>query len=168
MIRYPENTYMAWKDLTPSFRLQVIPIEMPPLREHPQDIELLCHHFLAEFNQKHGKSLSFSKKSLTCLNAYIYPGNVRELRNITERASVLCKGTEITPKDLPQEINNPAQANRTAVEQELNLAAILGDAERDCLLNALQKSAWNKTKAAELLGISRKNLWEKLKTHDIS
>ena len=86
------------------YRLQVIPLRMPPLREHKEDIEELCLIFLKEFNTRHGRSVKFSREALACLKQYDFPGNTRELRNLVERASVLCRGPEITPADLPAEI----------------------------------------------------------------
>ncbi|EKD34342.1 MAG: response regulator, partial [uncultured bacterium] len=90
------------------YRLQVIPLRMPPLREHKEDIEELCLIFLKEFNTRHGRSVKFSREALACLKQYDFPGNTRELRNLVERASVLCRGPEITPADLPAEITGQA------------------------------------------------------------
>lgn len=145
------------------YRLQVIPIEMPALREHPEDIDELCRHFLAEFNHAHGRSVSISAKAIACLKQYDFPGNIRELRNIIERALVLCRDSEVGPEDLPSELNSFEQQ-----DDELNLAQALAKTEYRCLLNALSASQGNRTRAAALLGISRKNLWEKLKAHNIA
>lgn len=145
------------------YRLLVIPIEMVGLREHPEDIEELCNHFLKELNSKNGRSVTLTAKALACLRHYSFPGNVRELRNIIERASVLCREDEITPEALPREIGGASPR-----KEDLNLAANLAKAEQQLLLQALERSGGNKTKAAELLGISRKNLWEKLKAHDVN
>ncbi len=144
------------------YRLQVIPLHMPPLREHKEDIEELCHVFLNEFNAVHGRSVSISDDAIMCLHHYDFPGNVRELRNLMERASVLCQGPEITPVDLPIEINQhvPSSAG-------FKLSENMAVAERHFLARALAKSQGNKTEAAKLLGISRKNLWEKLKNHQL-
>ena len=144
------------------YRLQVIPLHMPPLRQHKEDIEELCHVFLQEFNEAHGRNISISDEAILCLHHYDFPGNVRELRNLMERASVLCQGPEITPADLPVEINQqvPSSSGFTLSE---NMAM----AERHFLTRALSKSQGNKTEAAKLLGISRKNLWEKLKNHQL-
>lgn len=149
------------KDLL--YRLQVIPLVMPPLREHPEDIEELCRFFLLEFNQRHGRSVSISAKAVACLRQYDFPGNIRELRNILERASVLCRTSEISLEDLPAEIHQLEKQPDT----QCTLSETLSKAERQCLLNALSECGGNRTKAAELLGISRKNLWEKLKAHHI-
>lgn len=145
------------------YRLQVIPLLMPPLREHKEDIEGLCTVFLNEFNMIHGKSVTITRESIDCLKQYDFPGNARELRNLMERASVLCRGPEICPTDLPIEI---CQIDKVE-ESTYNLSTQLAAVEQRCLKKALNKSNDNRTEAAKLLGISRKNLWEKLKTYQI-
>ena len=146
------------------YRLQVIPLRMPPLREHKEDIEELCRIFLKEFNARHGRSVKFSREAIACLKQYDFPGNTRELRNLVERASVLCRGPEITPADLPAEITG--QATR-ADEANFNLAARMAVAEKEFLQTALRHSGGNRTEAAGLLGISRKNLWEKMRAYNL-
>jgi two-component system response regulator AtoC len=141
------------------YRLQVIPLKMPPLREHREDIAGLCQVFLHEFNSQHGRSVSISKEAVHHLEHYDFPGNVRELRNIMERALVLCRGTEITPEDLPYEIAEIAAMPTASFCLSDNLAV----AEKSFVQQALQASSGNRTEAARLLGISRKNLWEKMR-----
>lgn len=145
------------------YRLQVIPLSMPPLREHKEDIEELCTVFLNEFNMIHGKSVTISQEAIDCLKQYDFPGNARELRNLMERASVLCRGPEIGPTDLPIEICQKSKLEDTA----FNLSTQMAIVEQRCLKNALDKSRGNRTEAAKILGISRKNLWEKLKSYRI-
>ena len=145
------------------YRLQVIPLKMPPLREHKDDIELLCKMFLQEFNSLHGKSVTITPGAIDCLRVYNFPGNARELRNLMERASVLCQGPEITPADLPADINNLAKPDDVG----FNLSKNMAFAEKNCLLRALRQSNGNRTESSKLLGISRKNLWEKMKSHNI-
>jgi len=145
------------------FRLKVIPITMPPLREHKDDIYDLCTHFLKEFRSPHNTAFSLSQEALICLKAYSFPGNARELHNLMERASVLSNGPVIYPDDLPTELC--AQDSRTDVG--FNLADNMAVAELACLKKALSYCGGNKTKSAELLGISRKNLWEKLKNYEV-
>ena len=137
---------------------------MPPLRDHLEDVEELCNAFLAEFSRPHHPSPGISREAISCLRQYDFPGNVRELRNLMVRASVLCKNPEITLADLPTEITSQAEENVF----DSSLSGVLARAERQCLKNALAKSQGNRTKASELLGISRKNLWEKLKNHNIT
>jgi DNA-binding NtrC family response regulator len=134
---------------------------MPPLREHKEDIETLCQVFLGEFNTQHGRTVTIGKEAINCLKQYNFPGNVRELRNIMERASVLCRGAEITPEDLPHELGelpDLAAADGTLSEK-------LAIVERGFLQQALIASKGNRTEAARILGISRKNLWEKMRAH---
>ncbi len=145
------------------YRLQVIPLRMPPLREHSEDIEELCQAFLQEFSTLHGRTVTIAASAIACLKGYDFPGNARELRNIIERASVLCRGTEITPADLPGEIAGKSEPAGGV----LNLGARLAAAEKECILTALRESGGNRTEAAKLLGISRKNLWEKMKNFSL-
>lgn len=144
------------------YRLQVIPLQMPPLRDHKEDIEELCLAFLDEFNTVHGRSRKISPEVIECLKNYDFPGNVRELRNLMERASVLCRDSEITRSDLPVELTNTGHMG-----DGYSLAENLAAAEKQILQRALTKSGGNKTEASKLLGISRKNLWEKLKSHQM-
>lgn len=145
------------------YRLQVIPLKMPPLREHKEDVEELCQVFLSEFNTMHGRSVRMTPEAIDCLKQYDFPGNARELRNLMERASVLTRGPEITPADLPIEINQRS----TTQSLDFNLSDQLAIVEKNCLRSALVRSGGNRTEAARLLGISRKNLWEKLKAYGL-
>ncbi len=145
------------------YRLQVIPLKMPPLREHKEDIEILCNIFLQEFNSLHGKSVAITSEAIDCLKGYDFPGNARELRNLMERASVLCRGPEITPADLPTDLRQLSKPNDIGFSLSDNMAI----AEQNCLKRALSQSNGNRTRTAKLLGISRKNLWEKLKNYNI-
>jgi two-component system response regulator AtoC len=144
------------------YRLRVIPLKMPPLREHREDIAELCRVLLQEFNQQHGRSLTIDNEAVLRLEGYDFPGNVRELRNIMERASVLCRGTEITPEDLPHEITR-ITAGQTVQAPSFCLGNNMALAEKGFIRQALLASGGNRTEAARLLGISRKNLWEKMR-----
>lgn len=145
------------------FRLKVIPITMPPLRDHKDDIFDLCNHFLKEFRSPHKTAFSLSQEALTCLQSYSFPGNARELHNLMERASVLSNGPVIYPDDLPTELC----ALNSNTDVGFNLADNMAVAELACLKKALSFCSGNKTKTADLLGISRKNLWEKLKNYEV-
>ncbi|MDD5759955.1 MAG: sigma-54 dependent transcriptional regulator [Desulfobulbaceae bacterium] len=142
------------------YRLNVIPIEIPPLRERKGDIPILCDYFLHEFRTLRQSPLTLSPEAQAILTGYHYPGNVRELRNILERISVLAKGSVVEGKDLPRDIHDQSEGQD---ETSYNLAEALAKAEKECIDKALRKSGGSKTEAASLLGISRKNLWEKLK-----
>jgi two-component system response regulator AtoC len=145
------------------FRLKVIPLVMPALREHKEDIHDLCNHFLKEFFSPYSEKFSISPEALRCLEAYDFPGNARELHNLMERASVLSSGPVISPADLPTELCKL----KPQPDVGFRLADNMAMAERACLRKALNHCEGNRTNTAELLGISRKNLWEKLKHYQI-
>lgn len=146
------------------YRLSVIPLHLPPLRERVEDIPLLVDHFLQQFSRKRGVALTLSDDALQCLLAYDYPGNVRELKNIVERVSVLSPGPIIERGDLPADLRRPQQ---TANGGPMLLCEAMANAERQCIVAALTHCDGNRTRAAATLGISRKNLWEKMKQHGI-
>ncbi len=146
------------------FRLQVIPLIMVPLREHKEDIPQLCQAFLEEFAPTYHNPLHLSQAALACLQRYDFPGNVRELRNLMERASVLCRGPEISPDDLPCEL---CQEQEEQLE-EYNLGQNMARVEQRFLRQALSHCQENRTETAKILGISRKNLWEKMKHYGLS
>jgi len=147
------------------YRLQVIPVAVPTLRERKEDIPELSGYFLQHFGQERGLEFSLSTEASQVLNNYPFPGNVRELRNILERVTVLAPAPKIQLWDLPIEIRGTKD---DAVETgEVNLAAAVVVAEKKCIRRALKQTGGNKTEAAEVLGISRKNLWEKMKQYGI-
>jgi len=147
------------------YRLQVIPLEIPPLRERGEDILELADFFLEEFGRERGMGFELSPEARTALENYQFPGNVRELRNILERVSVLAPAPRIQLWDLPPEIR---ETRSDAAEDVCDtLAEAVAAAERKCIQRALAKSAGNKTESATLLGISRKNLWEKMKLYGL-
>ncbi len=147
------------------YRLQVIPINVPPLRERNGDVVELTDYFLRKFGTERGLTFSFSTDASRALNHYPFPGNVRELRNILERMTVLAPAPRIQLWDLPIEIRGTKE--ESIEKGEVNLAAAVAVAEKKCIRRALKKTAGNKTEAAEVLGISRKNLWEKMKQSGI-
>jgi DNA-binding NtrC family response regulator len=137
------------------FRLNVVQIELPPLRERKKDIAGLAANFLQFFLTKHGREkLRLSDAALKLLKKYDFPGNIRELSNLIERAVLIAKTDEITPEDFPVSL----QSNTQNSEKWPSLA----DLEAQHIHQTLLFTKGNKTKAAQLLGISRKNLYEKL------
>ncbi|MBW2484168.1 MAG: sigma-54-dependent Fis family transcriptional regulator [Deltaproteobacteria bacterium] len=148
------------------YRLNVIPMRLPPLRERRDDIPVLTRHFLHEFSVKRGIAMEISQEAMQCLIDYSYPGNVRELKNIIERASVLAPEPVIKPTDLPADL---LEANgRKVTEDSFSLSDAVAKAEKQLLVKALSHTNGKRAEAAELLGISRKNLWEKMKQYEIS
>jgi len=145
------------------YRLQVIPLIVPPLRERRDDIAKLSDYFLGKFGEERGVSFKLSPEASQALCNYSFPGNVRELRNVLERATVLAPSPLIQLWDLPSEIYGIKKERTEALET--NLAAAVATAEKKCILNALETTKGNKTEAAEILGISRKNLWQKMKQY---
>jgi len=148
------------------YRLQVIPIEVPPLRERKEDIPELCRYFLDEFSREKNEPLQMTDQTVHALMDYDYPGNVRELKNIVERISVLATEPVIEPWHLPADF---ARSSKEEMQlSSLKLSTAVAATEKACILKALNTTGGKRAKAAEILGISRKNLWEKLKQHKLS
>src|SRR5713226_1478730 len=155
------------------YRLNVVTISIPPLRERKADIPFLADHFLeitAHKNNNPPKSLS--RSALDCLMAHSWPGNIRELENTLERASLLCSGTLIEPEDLPIPKTSPAEAGADGVEKDstekgASLNETLESVEKGLIIDALKKSQGVQVEAAKLLGLNHKNLWHKIKKHKI-
>lgn len=146
------------------YRLNVIPVELPPLSKRRNDIPLLARHFLLRFALAHGKSVeSFSPEAMRLLLDHSWPGNVRELENTIEHAVVLSKGVRIEPSNLPETFRAPASSPTTR-----GRPPSLMDHERNLLQETMEECGWNKKKAAYRLGISRSTLYEKLKRYRLS
>jgi PAS domain S-box-containing protein len=146
------------------YRLNVVRIDIPPLRERPEDIPLLIEHFLHRLNRKMGKQVRrLSDKALQILLDYTYPGNVRELQNILEHAMILCKGVEIQPRHLPAYLTRRTPLTSPPLSQTLAGAEILREKEKEAILSVLQRSSFRLSEAAKDLGIHRSTLWRKMK-----
>ena len=142
------------------YRLKVIPIHLPPLRERPDDIPLLARHFLDRFGHQLGrKPPTLAADAVAALQAYHWPGNIRELENVLERSAVLTRGDTIGAAELPREVQAPAPAVDPADLGTHHLPTI----ERQVVLDAMEKTDWNQSRAAVMLGISRKQLRTKMK-----
>jgi DNA-binding NtrC family response regulator len=145
------------------YRLNVVTINIPPLRDRKEDIPLLAGHFLNKFNKANNRAISsLDSEVIRAFMEYDWPGNVRELENVIERAVVLCPGDTITMQYLPRTIRE-MQINDVLATDGLSLM----DTERKLILGALEKTSWNQTKSAEILGISRKQLRTKMKHHGL-
>jgi PAS domain S-box-containing protein len=138
------------------YRLNVVRIDLPSLKERRMDIPLLIEHFISTFNKKTGKEIhGVSDEALGILINYTYPGNVRELENIIEHAFILCKWTHIQKEHLPSNLSD----QKKPVEEKKSIRKL----EEEHIINTLQKCGTNLTKAAKELGIHRTTLWRKLR-----
>lgn len=145
------------------YRLNVIQLTIPPLRERPEDILPLVHYFLRKYNEIFGTRVTdITAETLGILSGYHWPGNVRELENIIERAVNFASGGVIQVKDLPAYLRGD-KPGQEGPPPGGNYRDRLGGAEREIIVSALKASGGNKTKAARMLGISRSRLYEKLK-----
>ena len=148
------------------YRINVINIELPSLRDRLSDIPLLAQHFLQSVCEDTGKQVDgFSDEALSALQRYTWPGNVRQLQNIVERAVLLGKGGLITQADLPTELTTAATASYVpaAAGGQMTLKAALEAPERQIILGALESHSWNRNETAEALGVNRTTLYKKMK-----
>ena len=166
------------------YRLNVLHLHIPPLRERDGDILLLLDHFLRQFRVKLAKDITgFTRKTIDKLNRYHYPGNVRELRNIVEYAITICQDRKIGTKDLPQylvkqakpsratpgDIVSPSPSSLQAQDQAVETApGLWTEMEKNKIIDALTKAAGNRSKAADLLGWGRTTLWRKIKKYRLT
>lgn len=150
------------------YRLNVVPLEIPPLRDRIGDIQVLLHHFMKQFATEHRlPEASFSKAALTRLCAYHWPGNVRELRNVCERLSILLAGRHIEENNLPPEIINRLPAQKPLFDLP-ELGIDLEKVEIDLIRQALNRTNGNRSRSARLLGISRDTLLYRMQKYGIS
>ena len=154
------------------FRLRVVEIHLPPLRERPGDIPLLAQRFLHEFARENGKSVnSFTADALEWLLNYSWPGNVRELRTAIEHAVVLCRGEKISARDLPRQISigvHGGPGGRTGETQIFTRNDLtVKEAEKQLIIRALKDTNGNRTLAAKKVGMSRRTFHRKLHTYHL-
>jgi two-component system response regulator HydG len=150
------------------FRLHVLPVKLPPLRERREDIPLLVAHFVHKLGPKtNAKVRGVGDAALGRIMAYHWPGNVRELENAIEQALVFAEGEEITPNALPQFLQGGGEEDRLDVRHEMSLPEILDDLERQLILKAYNKAGRVKTETARLLGIKTSALYYKLEKYGI-
>jgi len=155
------------------YRLNVLPIEVPPLRARTDDIPLLVHHFLdVAAQERHSRVDSISDGAMERLVAYEWPGNVRQLENTVERLAVLAAGSEIVVDDLPTELresgSNLAPVGLSLPVDGISLNQAVEQLERDLIAQALDRTQWNKNRAAQLLGLNRTTLLEKIKKRNVT
>jgi len=154
------------------YRLYVIPMVLPPLKEKKSDIPLLVSHFLNLFCREKKKDIiTISNEAMEIFMYYSWPGNVRELKNLIERLVVLSETAEITPKDLPKKLTTIKQPEILpeidASGEGVNFNTAVTKYEKILIINALEKTNWVKNKAADFLQIKRTTLVEKIKRHKI-
>jgi len=150
------------------YRLNVVSVSIPPLRERPEDIPVLIQAFLEEFNAKYDKHIrSVDDGVLRTLTVHSWPGNIRQLRNTLERAAIVCDGDLITATHLPPEPipRTEGEAAEGPDSVTFRVGTSLDDAEKGLILKTLACNGNNKTRAAEILGISLKTLHNKLKAY---
>jgi two-component system response regulator AtoC len=154
------------------FRLNVVRIAVPPLREHPDDVPALCAHFIARFNQEMKRHVQgVSAGAMEFLRAYPWPGNIRELRNVVERAFILYAGMdELRAEHLTPEIRKATQVKKHGhgVPTVGAEGVVLDDVERRLIVEAMERASGNQSKAARLLGVSRDTLRYRLKKHGLA
>jgi two-component system nitrogen regulation response regulator NtrX len=153
------------------FRLNVIPIFVPPLRERREDIPLLADHFMAEFAREYGRrAKTFDSAALAAMQRYSWPGNVRELRNVIERLMIMVPGDAITASDLgfldqvgsaPSDVSVPGAVRLTLHEARDRF-------EKDLILRTLAEQQGNMSRTAEVLGVERSNLYRKLRAFGVA
>jgi transcriptional regulator with GAF, ATPase, and Fis domain len=160
------------------YRIFVYPIWIPPLRERQMDILPISYHFLELFGRRLGKNISgFDEKAVNRLTAYDWPGNVRQLRNIIERAVILCDQEQITTKelhltgdrgDIEELIDATPSTNEELkrVKKEIRQKAVMA-VEKNFVINALTENDWNVTRAAQNVGLQRTNFQALMKKHNI-
>jgi DNA-binding NtrC family response regulator len=148
------------------YRLNVVNINVPPLRSRREDVEPLSRFFLEKYTAETGKKITdLSPRALSCLLAHDWPGNVRELQNAIERAVVLSKGSVLTPRDFPQGMQGDDQICLQIPEKGGSLTDILEDLERQLIIQTLQREDGSQTRAAETLGIKRTTLRYKMEKY---
>ncbi|MGB3225783.1 MAG: sigma-54 dependent transcriptional regulator [Desulforhopalus sp.] len=145
------------------YRLNVIPVVMPPLRKRKEDIPLLIDAFARKFNDQMGTDVSFDAEAIQVLMNYSFPGNVRELLNVIERCIALANETTIKRTDLPSHI----AGTRNPKTPLLTLQEVTAEAEKNHIAQILRLTNGNRSKASAVLGVSRKTLWEKIKNMDL-
>jgi DNA-binding NtrC family response regulator len=154
------------------YRLNVLPIEVPSLRERIEDLPLLVHHFLDLARQERGSHVeAVTEDAMQRMMDYHWPGNIRELENLTERLTVLVSEGEIHIEDLPGHIRADPASQPWAPRVPstgINFNAVVGRFETDLIEQALEQTHWNKNRAAKLLELNRTTLIEKIKKRGIS
>jgi two-component system nitrogen regulation response regulator NtrX len=151
------------------YRLSVIPITVPPLRERKEDIPLLIAHFIRLVSEENGKrEKTVSVEALAYFLAYDWPGNIRELRNMVERLVIMTPGDVVGPDDLPAPLRPKDMALAGDAGRDRTLREAREAFERAYIMGELRAQEWNMTRAAEKLGIERSHLYRKIRAYGIT
>lgn len=150
------------------YRLNVIPIFLPPLRERREDIPILIEHFLKRFNEENHKSVRISAETLPFFKEYHWQGNVRELENIIERLVVMSSDNVIKPSDLPLNMRVSVINSELSVSKKEDTVSTIEEIEKNIILDALNKTGWVRSKAASLIGITPRQIGYKIQKYNIS
>jgi DNA-binding NtrC family response regulator len=148
------------------YRINVIPVVIPPLRDRHDDIELLVNHFLKIASDATGRRRTISKETMELLVNYDWPGNVRELENIIERALILEDKDEIAVDGLPDKIRNHSQKQRKLVMEKAQMT--LEELEKEYLISVLEATGWQKKRASSILGINASTLYRKIQRYGLN
>ena len=148
------------------YRISVVPLRIPPLRERVSDIPLLVHHLLKKFQEK-GETVRVEPAVLEKLKGYSWPGNVRELANVVQHMMVFCRGNLISLEDLPPYLTSGEASDLGPAAGKIQLMKMVSELERKWILSKLKESNWNKEKAAQQLGLTRKMLMNRMVKHKI-
>lgn len=151
------------------YRLNVVTLNLPPLRERSGDIERLSLHFLKKYNSELNKQHRFSPEVLAVFKRYRWPGNIRELENVIERGTILSESEEIGLSDIPSEMYQEQQIQKplTGSESSLKLPEQIDTLELEILKKTLEENHWNQTKTAQILGLKRSSLQYKMKKYGL-
>jgi len=149
------------------YRLNVVPVYLPPLRDRREDIPLLQEFFLKKYNKENNRAVQITPEVLNILMNYDWPGNVRELENTIERVVVMCSGKTATRTDLPVNIRDHSFKAKFAAQLKDALPSTIEDIEKTKLIEALTRTGWNQAKAARILGITPRQIGYKLKKYDL-
>ncbi len=147
------------------YRLNVIPVVIPPLRERHDDVPLLVEHFLGFASERTGRRKAISKEAMNILINYDWPGNVRELENVIERAVILQEGEQIQPEDLPDKVRNFTPNRSKLVVDKAQIT--LEELEKEYLISVLNTTNWQKKKASSILGINASTLYRKIQRYGL-
>jgi DNA-binding NtrC family response regulator len=146
------------------YRLNVVPLHTPALREHKEDLPELCSRFLAEACERNGRRpMQLAREALLTLQAHDWPGNVRELRNLVERLVILCDGPEITAADVARVLPGARKPRTDRFRSGASFHELVEDAEREIILSALDQHQGNVSDTARVLGLERSHLYKKMR-----